>query len=131
MAGRGLMRFHRLTITAFGPYADTQTIDFDELNEAGIFLLTGPTGAGKTSILDAICFALYGVVPGVREVKTLRSHHAAPGVAPEVVLEATIGDQRYRVRRSPEWQRPKKRGEGFTKENACATLTVIEDDGTE
>src|SRR5919112_1557631 len=131
MEGRSLMRFHHLTMTAFGPYATTQTVDFDELNDAGIFLLTGPTGAGKTSILDAICFALYGVVPGVREVKTLRSHHAATGVAPEVVLEATIGDQRLRIRRSPEWHRPKKRGEGVTKENACATLTLLEDDGTE
>jgi exonuclease SbcC len=125
------MRFHRLTMTAFGPYADTQTLDFEELNEAGIFLLTGPTGAGKTSILDALCFALYGVVPGVREVRSLRSHHAAEGVAPEVVLEATIGDRRLRIRRSPEWHRPKKRGDGVTKENACATLTVLEDDGTE
>src|SRR5687768_17591676 len=131
MAGRGLMRFHRLTITAFGPYADTQTIDFDELNDAGVFLLTGPTGAGKTSILDAVCFALYGVVPGVREVKTLRSHHAADGVAPEVVLEATVGGRRLRVRRSPEWHRPKKRGDGVTRENASASLVVIEDDGTE
>ena len=125
------MRFHRLTMTAFGPYATTQTIDFDELNDAGIFLLTGPTGAGKTSILDAVCFALYGVVPGVREVKTLRSHHAAEGVAPEVVLETTIGDRRYRIRRSPEWHRPKKRGDGTTKVNACASLTALADDGTE
>ena len=125
------MRFHQLTMTAFGPYADTQTVDFDELNDAGIFLLTGPTGAGKTSILDAICFALYGVVPGVRDVKTLRSHHAGDGVAPAVVLEATIGDRRYRVRRSPEWHRPKKRGDGTTRENACASLTILEDDGTE
>ena len=111
--------------------ATTETVDFDELNDAGIFLLTGPTGAGKTSILDAVCFALYGVVPGVREVKTLRSHHAAAGVAPEVVLEATIGERRYRIRRSPEWHRPKKRGDGTTRENACATLVVLEDDGTE
>ena len=125
------MRFHHLTMTAFGPYAETQRIDFDELNEAGIFLLTGPTGAGKTSILDALCFALYGVVPGVREVKSLRSHHAADGVAPEVVLEATVGDRRLRIRRSPEWHRPKKRGDGTTKENASATLVVLEDDGTE
>ena len=125
------MRFHQLSMTAFGPYAATQSVDFDELNDAGIFLLTGPTGAGKTSILDAICFALYGVVPGVREVKTLRSHHAADGVAPEVVLEVTIGERHYRVRRSPEWHRPKKRGDGTTKENACASLVVLEDDGTE
>ena len=125
------MRLHHLTMTAFGPYAGTETVAFDELNDAGVFLLTGPTGAGKTSILDAVCFALYGVVPGVREVKTLRSHHAPEGVAPEVVLEATIGTRRYRIRRSPEWHRPKKRGDGVTRENACAALTVIENDGTE
>jgi exonuclease SbcC len=125
------MRFHHLAMTAFGPYAGTETVDFDELNEAGIFLLSGPTGAGKTTILDAICFALYGVVPGVRDVRTLRSHHAAEGVAPEVVLEVTVGTTRYRVRRSPEWHRPKKRGDGTTRENACATLCVLEADGTE
>ena len=72
------MRFHRLTLTAFGPYAGTEIVDFDELNDAGIFLLTGPTGAGKTSILDAICFALYGVVPGVRE----RAGRSAPTTRP-------------------------------------------------
>ena len=121
------MRFHRLSMTAFGPYAGTEVVDFDELNEAGIFLLTGPTGAGKSSILDAICFALYGVVPGERGVRTLRSHHAGAGVAPEVVLELTLGAQRFRVRRSPEWTRPKKRGTGETKENASATLVELTD----
>ena len=58
------MRLHILALQAFGPYADRQEVDFEELNAAGVFLLTGPTGAGKTSLLDAVCFALYGVVPG-------------------------------------------------------------------
>ena len=58
------MRIHRLELTAFGPFPDTEVVDFDRLNASGLFLLTGPTGAGKTSILDAICFALYGAVPG-------------------------------------------------------------------
>ena len=124
------MRFHHLRVTAFGPYADTQEIDFDELNDAGIFLVTGPTGAGKTSILDAICFALYGVVPGAREVRTLRSHHAAPGVRPEVELEVTLGDRRFRVVRSPEWRRPKKRGEGETRENATSSEPGANSSGT-
>lgn len=124
------MRFHRLTVTAFGPFAGTQTLDFDELNDAGIFLLTGPTGAGKTSILDALCFALYGVVPGARGVKTLRSHHAAEGVAPEVVLDVSLGERRFVVRRSPEWMRPKKKGTGETRENASASLVEVTD-GTE
>ncbi|WP_148572435.1 AAA family ATPase [Nocardioides caldifontis] len=121
------MRFHHLAVTAFGPFATTQTVDFDELGEAGIFLLTGPAGAGKTSILDAVCFALYGIVPGVRETRSLRSHHAAEGVRPEVVLEVTIGARRLRVRRSPEWHRPKKRGTGTTREHASATLVELVD----
>ena len=60
------MRLHRLAVTAFGPFAGTETVDFDALAAAGLFLLHGPTGAGKTSILDAVCFALYGQVPGAR-----------------------------------------------------------------
>ena len=70
------MRLHQLTVTAFGPFAGTETVDFEELNDAGLFLLTGPTGAGKSSLLDAVCFALYGSVPGARGVKTLKSQHA-------------------------------------------------------
>jgi len=83
------MRLHRLTVEAFGPFAERASVDFDELNDAGLFLLTGPTGAGKSSLLDAVCFALYGTVPGVRGVKALKSQHAAAHVAPEVVLDVT------------------------------------------
>lgn len=61
------MRLHRLSITAFGPFADTQEVDFDTLSAAGIFLLHGATGAGKTSVLDAVCYALYDAVPGARQ----------------------------------------------------------------
>ena len=121
------MRFHRLTVTAFGPYAGTEVIDFDSLNEAGIFLMTGKTGAGKTSLLDAVCFALYGVVPGERGVKTLRSHHAAADARPEVVLEVTLGERRLRIHRTPEWWRPKKRGDGTTREQAGAKLFDLTD----
>ena len=60
------MRLHRLEVTAFGPFAGTATVDFDALGAAGLFLLSGATGAGKTSVLDAVCFALYGAVPGER-----------------------------------------------------------------
>ena len=116
------MRLHQLAMTAFGPFPDTESVDFDELNDAGLFLLTGPTGAGKTSILDAVCFALYGSVPGVRGVKTLRSHHAAPDTAPEVTLDFEVAGRRFTVRRSPEWERAKKRGEGTVREKAQATL---------
>ena len=103
------MRLHHLTATAFGPFADTVSVDFDELNDAGLFLLTGPTGAGKSSLLDAVCFALYGAVPGARGVKTLKSQHAGPAARPEVVLDFSVRDRRFVVRRTPEWFRPKKR----------------------
>ena len=125
------MRIHRLDMTAFGPYAGTEVLDFEALNDAGLFLLTGPTGAGKTTILDAVCFALYGVVPGERGTRGLRSDHAPVDRRPEVVLEATIGERRLRVRRSPEWRRPKRRGSGETTEHASATLVLLGADGTE
>jgi exonuclease SbcC len=77
------MRLHRLEVTAFGPFAETVTVDFDHLSDAGLFLLSGPTGAGKTSVLDAVCFALYGDVPGDRAAaKRLRCDQAADGVRP-------------------------------------------------
>ena len=117
------MRIHRLEVTAFGPFSTTQAIDFDAMNDAGLFLLCGPTGAGKTSVLDAVCFGLFGDVPGDRSsAKRLRSDHAAPGVAPRVVLEATLGGRRFRLRRSPSWVRPKRRGTGTTTEQASVTL---------
>jgi exonuclease SbcC len=117
------MRLHHLTATAFGPFADTVSVDFEELNDAGLFLLTGPTGAGKSSLLDAVCFALYGQVPGARGVKTLKSQHAGPEARPEIVLDFSVRDRRFVVRRTPEWSRPKKRGEGFTTEKAAASIT--------
>src|SRR3954454_3768872 len=115
--GSAGLRLHRLEITAFGPFAGTEVIDFDALSDAGLFLIQGRTGAGKTSILDAVCFALYGQVPGVRNaVKGLRSDHAAPGAGPRVILETTIRGRRLRVTRSPAWERPKLRGSGTTTE---------------
>ncbi|MQY07732.1 SMC family ATPase [Actinomadura macrotermitis] len=117
------MRLHRLEITAFGPFSGTEAVDFDALSDAGLFLVQGRTGAGKTSILDAVCFALYGQVPGARNaVKGLRSDHAAPGAAPLVVLETTIRGRRLRVSRSPAWERPKLRGSGTTVQHAKVVL---------
>ncbi|WP_107765556.1 AAA family ATPase [Nocardioides terrigena] len=117
------MRLHSLEATAFGPFADTVAIDFDALSASGLFLLSGPTGAGKSSILDAVCFALYGDVPGDRAVaKRLRCDQAAPGVAPTVGLEVTLSGRRWRIERSPAWQRPKKRGTGITTEQASVHL---------
>ncbi|QIX26640.1 SMC family ATPase [Nocardioides sp. JQ2195] len=117
------MRLHHLEVTAFGPFADTSSVDFDDLSSAGLFLLSGPTGSGKTSILDAVCFALYGDVPGDRNTaKRFRCDTAAPGVAPRVRLEATLAGRRFRLTRSPAWSRPKKRGTGTTTENASVLV---------
>jgi DNA repair protein SbcC/Rad50 len=110
------MRLHHLEITAFGPFAGTVEVDFDELSAGGLFLLTGATGAGKTSVLDAVCFALYGQVPGDRaSARHLRSDHAPAGVAPRVVLRVSIGERTFRFTRSPAWLRPKLRGSGETR----------------
>ena len=105
-----------MAITAFGPFAGSEEVDLDALASSGLFLIHGPTGAGKTSILDAICFALYAAVPGARTGAraSLRSDHAADGVIPEVTLELTAAGRRLRVCRSPEFSRPKKRGTGQT-----------------
>ncbi len=116
------MRLHRLTVSAFGPFAGTEQVDFDALNEAGLFLVTGATGAGKSSLLDAVCFALYGTVPGVRGVKALKSQHAPVDAKPEVVLDFSVRGRRFAVRRSPEWTRPKRRGSGVLTEKACASV---------
>src|SRR5580693_2678791 len=115
--GGRLMRLHRLEVTAFGPYAATQRIDFDQLSSSGLFLLEGPTGAGKTSILDAITFALYGGLAGTGAgADRLRSHFARPDAEPSVALEFSLRGIRYRVSRVPEHQRPKRRGGGYTTE---------------
>lgn len=119
------MRLHRLDITAFGPFGGSQTVDFDELSAAGLFLLHGPTGAGKTSVLDAVCYALYGAVPGARQSgqgTTLRSDHAATSTRTEVRLELTVAARRLEITRQPPWERPKKRGSGTTLDKAQSRL---------
>ncbi|WP_051427429.1 SMC family ATPase [Arthrobacter sp. H20] len=117
------MRIHRLELQAFGPFAERQEVDFDRLGAHGLFLLNGPTGAGKSSVLDAICYALYGSVPGARQgAKRLRSDHAAASLAPEVVCEFSVGGRRLEVIRNPQWSRPAKRGNGTTPEQARTLL---------
>ncbi|KMS70093.1 exonuclease [Streptomyces viridochromogenes] len=119
------MRLHRLDVTAFGPFGGSQRVDFDALSTAGLFLLHGPTGAGKTSVLDAVCYALYGSVPGARQSgqgMTLRSDHAAAGTRTEVCLELTVAGRRLEVTRQPPWERPKKRGTGTTLDKAQSWL---------
>ena len=111
------MRLHRLRLAAFGPYATEQVIDFDRLAHAGLFLLEGPTGAGKTTILDAVTFALYGGLAGEDSADDrLRSHFAAPGAPTVAELELSLRGVRYKITRGPEYRRPKKRGDGFTTE---------------
>jgi exonuclease SbcC len=119
------VRLHRLDITAFGPFGGTQQVDFDELSAAGLFLLHGPTGAGKTSVLDAVCYALYGAVPGARQSGqglNLRSDHAAAQTRTEVRLELTVAGRRLEITRQPPWERPKKRGTGTTTDKAQTWL---------
>jgi exonuclease SbcC len=113
----------RLVMRAFGPYATEQVIDFRPLGERSLFLIHGQTGAGKTSILDAICFALYGESSGgVRETRTLRSDHANPELPTAVTFDFSVGIERYRVTRVPEQERPRKKGAGTTREPPEATL---------
>ncbi len=117
------MRLHRLVATAFGPFAGTVDLDLDAAASSGLFLIHGPTGAGKSSLLDAMCFALFANVPGVRPGgRSLRSDHATPDTAPAVVLELTVKGRRLRLTRSPEWERPKKRGGGTTRQQATVRL---------
>ena len=122
------MRLHRLDGTAVGPFAGAESGDFDALAESGLFLLHGPTGAGKTSVLDAVCFALYGQVPGARRTTVrLRSDHADPSTVPQVRLDFSVGRRRFEVTRSPAWDRPKKRGTGTTPEQARVTVRELVD----
>ena len=117
------MRLHTLRLEAFGPFPDRVDVDFDELDQ-GILLVNGPTGSGKSSLLDAVAFALFGDVPGSRRSlrNALRSHHAAPETAPWVELEFSVGPERWRVRRAPAWDAPKRRGSGTTTRPASVRL---------
>lgn len=114
----------KLTISAFGPYAGETTIDFTQLGEQGLYLITGDTGAGKTTIFDAICFALYGEASGdFRKAEMFRSRYAADDTATYVQLVFDCAGKRYTVRRNPEYLRPKSRGSGMTVQKAEAELT--------
>ncbi|HMT05341.1 MAG TPA: SMC family ATPase [Solirubrobacterales bacterium] len=118
------MKLHRLEITAFGPYANKVEVDFDLLDESGVYLLTGPTGAGKTSILDAISYALFGEIPRDRKDAKVVSDHRNVETVPRVMLEATIGGERIRIVRIPQHERPKKTGTGLTEQSNSVEVKV-------
>lgn len=112
-----------LTISAFGPYKDKVVIDFTKLGENGIFLITGDTGAGKTSIFDAISFAIFGEVSGSnRPIQSIRSDFADSDTETFVELEFIHKNKIYRILRNPSYEKLKKKGEGFTKKTADASL---------
>ena len=113
----------KIKISAFGPYKNCIDIDFEKLGESGIFLITGDTGAGKTTIFDSISFALFGEVSGSnRPVPSVRSDFADNDTETFVELEFTHKNKKYKIRRNPAYERTKKRGEGTTKTSAEASL---------
>lgn len=119
------MRPLKITMSAFGPYAGEVTLDMQKLGKSGIYLITGDTGAGKTTVFDAISYALYGEASGnYRENTTLRSKYASADTPTFVELEFEYNNEIYRINRNPEYPRPNKRGEGFTKQSANAELVM-------
>lgn len=117
------MRPLKLTMSAFGPYAGKVEVDLEQLGSQGLYLITGDTGAGKTTIFDAIAYALYGEASGkIREVSMLRSKYADSDTPTEVTLTFSYDRKTYTVRRSPSYERAKKKGEGFTMQSASAEL---------
>ena len=128
------MRIHRVQIEGFGPFRERQDVDLDALAPSGVFVIAGRTGAGKSSILDAVCFALYGTVPRYDGVdRRLRSDHCGPDDPTQVTLEFSTGSDRWRISRSPDYERPKRRGTGMTIVAADALLERLEPaaDGSE
>ncbi|HLT82638.1 MAG TPA: SMC family ATPase [Phototrophicaceae bacterium] len=125
------MRIHRLTVEAVGPFPDRHEVDLDHLSAGGLFLLEGPTGAGKSTLIDAITFGLYGTLGSPARDDRLPSAHA-PGAEPVVEVLFSTGEGIFKVRRTPAYARPKRRGEGTTRQNATAKLwrlASLDDDG--
>ncbi|MFR4384269.1 MAG: AAA family ATPase [Phascolarctobacterium sp.] len=113
----------KLTVSAFGPYAERVEVDFTKLGNQGLYLITGDTGAGKTTLFDALTYALYGETSGkTREASMLRSQYAVPDTPTFVELEFLYKGKIYKVRRNPEYLRPAKRGNGMTTEKPGAEL---------
>lgn len=119
------MRPIRLELSAFGPYAGSTVVDFDKLGKSGLYLITGDTGAGKTTIFDGITYALYGEASGdTRDSGMFRSKYASPETPTEVRLTFRYRGKEYEVRRNPEYDRPKKNGKGFTTQKAGVELKL-------
>jgi exonuclease SbcC len=118
-----------LTFQAFGSYPGQETVDFTVLEPRGLFVVTGPTGTGKTTVFDALTFALYGRLPGGRDGEP-RSHHADPAVDTFVELTFEVDGVRHHIRRTPAQERPKKRGTGVTVEATTAVLSRLDETGT-
>ena len=120
-----------LTMSAFGPFTGVERLDFELLGTAPLFLINGPTGSGKTTVLDAICYALYGSTTGdERDPRDMRAQQAAPDLLTEVTFEFALAEHCYRITRSPDQERPKQRGEGVTDHKTKATLYRLGPDGT-
>ena len=120
------MQLHRLEVEGFGPFRARQVVEFDAFADDGIFLIAGRTGAGKSSILDAVCFGLYGGVPRYDGgEKRLRSDHSEPDDPTEVVVEFSTVAGRFRVTRSPAYERPARRGGGMTTQQPSALLEQL------
>ncbi|PYF99346.1 exonuclease SbcC [Georgenia satyanarayanai] len=119
------MRIHHLSLEAVGPFAGHHEVDLDQLSAGGLFLLEGPTGSGKSTLIDAITFGLYGTLGSPARDDRLPSAHA-PGAEPVIEVVFSTGAGIYRVRRTPAFQRPKRRGEGTTRQNATARLWRLE-----
>ena len=123
------MRPIKLIISAFGPYAECETIDFEKLGNKGLYLITGDTGAGKTTIFDAFTYVLYGKSSGkTRSSSMLRSKYAKPDVPTFVKMEFEYRNKKYVIERNPEYERPKIHGEGTTTQGANATLIYPDKD---
>lgn len=120
------MRPLHLTLEAFGPYPGRQDVDFSDLSQEGLFLIHGPTGAGKTFLLDAITFALFGEVPGERSEASLRSQFAQRGATPRVTFQFRAGGQDWRIERIPKHERPKLRGQGTTPQSSQVRLDRLD-----
>jgi DNA repair protein SbcC/Rad50 len=125
------MRPLLLEFQAFGSYPGKEVVDFEVLAERGLFVVTGPTGTGKTTVFDAMVYALFGTLPGGRSSDDPRSHFAAAGVDTYVQLDFEVDGSRYRVRRTPRQERPKQRGEGVTVQNPTASVVKVVGDATE